>query len=275
MRRHQRFAGTDAERAADVNRLADPRRPLPDIVLAVRGGSGVHRILDRLDYAGLGRRLRDAPCAIVGHSDLTALNLALLAKADLVTFAGPMLAHDFGAESISEFTMAAFWDTLAAPSRAVRWQAPAAQPVQAAGTLWGGNLAILTSLLGTDYLPAIDGGILFIEDIGEPVYRVDRMLGQLILSGVLGRQAALLVGYFTDGPQDRYDPAYDLRAVLDDVHARTGLPIIMGLPFGHGADKLTLPVGARAQLRVDATGEASLVFDGYPCLPGCTVAADR
>lgn len=272
-RRYQRFAGTDAERAADINRLADPRVPLPDIVMAVRGGCGVHRILDRLDYEGVAERLRGAPCALVGHSDLTALHLALLAKAGLITFAGPMLARDFGGEAVSGFTLAAFRDTLASPSHTTRWQARGAKPVQASGILWGGNLSVLVGLLGTPYLPAIDGGILFIEDTHEPVYRVDRLLGQLHLAGILGRQSAVLVGDFTDCVPDHYDPSYDLSAVLDHVRARSGVPIVTQLPFGHRDDKLTLPVGAPARLHVDATGLAQLSFEGYPCVPRCPVVA--
>src|ERR1700744_4228569 len=100
-RRYQRFAGTDGERAAELNRLADPSRPLPDVVLAVRGGYGAVRILHGLDYDGLQRRLSDQPVALVGHSDFTAIQLALLARANLTTFGGPMLAGDFGAENVS------------------------------------------------------------------------------------------------------------------------------------------------------------------------------
>lgn len=266
-RRHLRFAGTDAERAADIDRLADPDVALPDIVMAVRGGYGVHRLLDRLDYAGLRKRLTGKPCALVGHSDITALSLALLAKADLITFAGPMLAYDFGGQTASDFTMHAFWDTLRESARVVRWDTPATAPVNVMGALWGGNLAVLCSLLGTPYMPAIERGILFVEDVFEPVYRLERLFQQLKLSGVLDRQRALVLGDFSSYRQDEYDRGYDMRALVAYLRSITDVPIITQLPFGHCRNKLTLPIGARARLRVAGDGKAELAFTGYPHLP--------
>ncbi len=267
MRRHLRFAGTDRERADDINRLADPGQPLPDIMMAVRGGYGVHRILDRLDYAGLRKRLTGKPFALVGHSDITALGLALLARADLVTFAGPMLAYDFGGQTTSGFTMDEFWGTLRTSAHVVRWQARARPaPVNAIGTLWGGNLAVLCSLLGTPYLPDIRRGILFVEDVFEPVYRIERLFHQLKLAGVLDHQRALVLGDFSGYRGDDYDPAYDLGAVIDYIRGITDVPVVTHLPFGHCRDKLTLPVGGRARLRVDVKGCAELAFAGYPHL---------
>lgn len=266
LRRHLRFAGNDNERAADINDLADPGRALPDIVMAVRGGYGVHRLLGRLDYAGLRQRLTGKPCVLVGHSDITALSLALLAQADLVTFAGPMLAYDFGGQTTSDFTVDAFWSTIRASARVARWRGGAEAPVNVMGTLWGGNLAILCSLLGTPYLPDIERGILFVEDVFEPAYRIERMLYQLKLSGVLDRQRAILLGDFSGYRGDGYDPAYDMVAIVRELRRITDVPVITHLPFGHCRDKLTLPIGARARLKVDATGQAELAFTGYPHL---------
>lgn len=266
LRRYLRFAGDDSARAHDINRLADPGTPLPDIVMAVRGGYGVHRLLERLDYAGLRKRLTGKPCVLVGHSDITALSLALLAKADLVTFAGPMLAHDFGGQTTSDFTLDAFWSTVRESARVVRWQTPVPAPVNVMGTLWGGNLAVLCSLLGTPYLPAIERGILFVEDVFEPVYRVERLLCQLKLSGVLDRQRALVLGDFSGYRDDEYARDYDMKAVVAHIRSITDVPVITRLPFGHCRNKLTLPVGARARLRVDGEGRAELAFTGYPHL---------
>lgn len=265
-RRYLRFAGDDDERAADINHLADPNFPLPDIIMAVRGGYGVHRLLDRIDYDGLQRRLADQPCVLVGHSDITTLSLALLAKTGLITFAGPMLAYDFGAEAISEFMLDELQTTLGSTSHAVHWQAPGTGAVDVEGVLWGGNLAVLCSLLGTAYLPSIDGGILFVEDVSEPLFRIERLLMQLKLSGVLDRQSALLLGNFSDYREDAYDHAYDLLAVIEYVRTITDVPVIAGLPFGHLRDKLTLPVGASAGLEVQGNGRVNLNFRGYPHL---------
>ena len=186
-RRFERFAGTDSERAADLNRLADPARALPDIALAVRGGYGAVRLLHGLDYEGLRQRLQHASTALVGHSDFTAIQLALLARAGLVTFGGPMLAGDFGAPTPSRFTMDQFWATLSADHLVVRGNVAYPQPVNVRGILWGGNLAIIASLIGTPYMPSIDGGILFVEDINEQPFRIERMIYQLHLAGILAR----------------------------------------------------------------------------------------
>lgn len=263
-RRHLRFAGDDDERAADINALADPATPLSDIVMAVRGGYGLHRLLERLDYAGLKRRLDGSSCALVGHSDITALSLALLARCGLVSFAGPMLAYDFGGDAVSDYTLTTFWQTLRQTSHTLRWPVGASDSVDASGVLWGGNLAIICSLLGTSYFPSVTGGILFIEEVGEPLYRIERMLWQLQLAGVLDCQKALIIGDLADVRADAYAPDYDLSAVLERMRRVTNTPIVTGLPFGHCPDKATLPVGAPAALQVTADS-AALTFHDHPC----------
>ena len=264
LRRHLRFAGTDAERVAEINALAEPGHPLPDIVMAVRGGYGVHRLLAQIDYDGLRERVRNRHCVLVGHSDFTALGMALLARADMITFAGPMLAYDFGGQTTSGFTLRHFWETVGSTSHVVAWRTRTPEPVNTHGMLWGGNLAVLCSLLGTPYLPQVDNGILFLEDVFEPAYRIERLLYQLKLAGVLDRQRAILLGDFSSYRPDEYDPAYDMRAMVAQIRRVTDVPILGGLPFGHCRDKLTLPIGARARLRVGADGQAELAFAGYP-----------
>ena len=264
-RRYQRFAGTDGERAADLNRLADPSRALPDIVLAVRGGYGAARILHGLDYEGLQRRLAGQPVALVGHSDFTAIQLALLARAGVKTFGGPMLMSDFGAEDLSEFTMQHFWSALTKPTITVTSTAPQAQTADVSGTLWGGNLAVLTSLIGTPYMPPVQGGILFVEDVNEQPFQVERMLYQLHLSGILAQQQALVLGDFSGGKSYEYDNGYDLHAVIEQARSVIGIPVITGLQFGHVPNMLTLPVGADAHLVSDAHG-FKLTLSGYPTL---------
>jgi len=262
-RRYQRFAGTDAQRAADLNHLADPSRPLPDVVLAVRGGYGAVRILHGLDYDGLRRRLGDTPVPICGHSDFTAIQLALLARAGLTTFGGPMLAPNFGAEQLNGFTTHHFWETLSKPATTLKVNAPQPQAVDVSGTLWGGNLAVLVSLIGTPYFPRIDGGILFVEDINEQPFRIERMIYQLHLSGILGRQQALLLGDFSGGKAFEYDNGYDLKEMVEHVRSVVDVPVVSGLPFGHVAETVTLPVGAPARLHATAQG-FELSMSGYP-----------
>ncbi|MEO7052070.1 MAG: muramoyltetrapeptide carboxypeptidase [Rhodanobacter sp.] len=256
-----RFAGSDAERAADINGLAT-LSTLPDIALTTRGGYGASRLLPLLDYTALRERLHDASLALVGHSDFTALQMALYARSGLCTFSGPLLA-DLGAEPCSEFSWQHFWAALTSPELSVTWHSSAQADLDLRGPLWGGNLAVLCSLLGTPYFPAINGGILFVEDVGEAPYRVERMLYQLHLSGVLGRQQALLLGNFSQCEPGGRDNGYDLAAAFAQLRAVAGIPVIDGLPHGHADQQLTLPFGAPARLRVDGHA-AWLEASGYP-----------
>jgi muramoyltetrapeptide carboxypeptidase len=258
-----RFSGTDAERAADINALAT-METLPDIALVTRGGYGASRLLPHLNYDALRERLADASTLLVGHSDFTALQLALYAKSGLCTFSGPLLA-DLGAESCSEFTWQHFWDTLSSPTSAAAWSATTTTEIDVQGPLWGGNLAVLCSLLGTPYFPQIEGGILFVEDVGEPPFRIERLLYQLHLSGVLGRQRALMLGDFIHCQPGVRDNGYDLATAFAQIRAVAGIPVVTGMPHGHGMEQLTLPFGAPARLRV-ADGRAQLDFAGYPHL---------
>jgi muramoyltetrapeptide carboxypeptidase len=262
-RAEQRFAGSDAERAGDINALATAAT-LPDIALATRGGYGAARLLQHLDYNALRERLHGAPLALVGHSDFTALQMALYVRSGLCTFSGPLLA-DLGAEPRREFSWQQFWNTLTSPALSVSWRSSVESSLDLHGPLWGGNLAVLCSLLGTPYFPAIDGGILFVEDIGEAPYRVERMLYQLHLSGVLGRQQALLLGQFSQCEPGGRDNGYDLTAAFAQLRGVAGIPIVDGLPHGHAAQQLTLPFGAPARLRVDGHA-ARLDANGYPYL---------
>jgi len=262
-RTEQRFAGTDAERAADINALAT-MEILPDIALVTRGGYGASRLLPHLRYDALRKRLADASTLLVGHSDFTALQLALYAKSGLCTFSGPLLA-DLGAESCSEFTWQHFWSTLTSTASTAAWSDTATTEIDVQGPLWGGNLAVLCSLLGTPYFPDIEGGILFVEDVGEPPFRIERWLYQLHLSGVLGRQRALVLGDFSHCQPGARDNGYDLAAAFAQIRAVAGIPVVAGMPHGHGTEQLTLPFGAAARLRV-ANGRAQLDFSGYPHL---------
>jgi len=234
-------------------------------VLAVRGGYGAVRILHGLDFDGLQRRLHGQPIVLVGHSDFTAIQFALLARSGLTTFGGPMFATNFGAPELSAFTMRHFWEAVTKPTLTLVVDVPQAQSVDVSGTLWGGNLAVLTALVGTPYLPPVEGGILFVEDISEQPFRLERMFYQLHLAGILERQQALLVGTFTGTQAYEYDNGYDLKTMIEQVRAIAGIPVITGLEFGHIPGLLTLPVGADAHLVADEHG-FSLTLSGYPHL---------
>lgn len=264
-RRFQRFAGSDAERLAEFNQLAQ-LETLPDIVLAVRGGYGASRLLAQIDYVALQRRLLNQPLALCGHSDFTALQLALLAQCGLVSFSAPMLAGNFGAEALSEFTLRHFWQALTSPTVKVSWPSATPDSGEWQGTLWGGNLAMICSLIGTPWLPQFDDGILVIEDVNEHPFRVERMLIQLQQSGVLARQRAIITGSFTSTALSDYDNGFDFAGVWQYLRDATGLPVISDLAFGHDADTVTLPLGARAHLRV-ADRQATLQATGHPVLP--------
>jgi len=253
--RWQRFAATDDERLAAVMRMS--AHPDVELAIALRGGYGWSRLLDRLDYRAIARNGK----RWLGHSDFTAFQLAAWEHAGMTTFAGPMAAYDFGAVAPSTFTFDHCWRVLGR-DRALVDCALTGPDIDVAGTLWGGNLALIAHLVGTRHFPRIDGGILFLEDIGEHPYRVERMLQQLHFAGVLRRQQAVLLGAFngcTPGPNDN---GFDEEAVVAYARAHFGVPILTGLPFGHCPDKLTLPFGGHCALSVRA-GVAELALSDY------------
>lgn len=258
-RRSQRFAGSDEERLRDLDLLSVEA----DIVMPVRGGYGATRLLPAFDAAALAARLRERPLAICGHSDFTVIQMALL-KEGGQTFSGPMLAGNFGAESLSEFTVEHFWRALNSPEFMLEWPTPP-QTVDVSGTLWGGNLAMLTSLIGTPWLPQIDGGILVIEDINEHPFRVERMLLQLAQHGVLARQKAIVTGSFTGVKLGDYDDGYDFDSVWTLIRQLTNLPVVTDLAFGHHWHTVTLPLGAQGRLQAE-DGLARLTVSGHPIL---------
>ena len=262
-RRFQRFAGDDQQRLNDINALAN-LPSLPDIVMPVRGGYGISRLLDKVDYPALQQRLSGQPLAICGHSDFTALQLALLSRCGLITFSGPMLVGNFGAETLSSFTTHHFWQAITAPQFSIEWSTDAPD-TGVSGTLWGGNLAMIASMVGTPWLPQFDDGILVIEDVNEHPFRTERMLLQLHQSGILARQRAIIIGSFTGATVSDYDQGFDFASVWDGIRQLTGLPVITGLDFGHDHHTVTLPLGAQATVQV-SRGTSQLTVSGHPTL---------
>jgi muramoyltetrapeptide carboxypeptidase len=226
--------------------------------MAVRGGYGLTRLLGRIDWD----LMRTAKKIWVGHSDFTAFHLALLAKTKASSLAGPMACYDFGSESISPFTERHFWRVLEGHEVSVKIKALRQPKLAVTGRLWGGNLTVLSSLVGTPYWPQLRGGILFLEDIHEHPYRIERMLYQLEQAGYLKQQRAVLLGDFSGYQLSAHDNGYDFERMVAHLRERFEVPIFTGLPFGHCPDKLTLPVGARASV-VSERGGYRLIFSRH------------
>ena len=254
--RWQRFSGNDDERLAALMRMATD--PSVDVAIAARGGYGWSRLLDRIDFAAIAT----AGKCWLGHSDFTAFQLAALAQGGVTTWAGPMAAPDFGVDDVSAYTVAHCWPLQRTVAHEVEF-ALGGPDGAFTGTLWGGNLALIAHLVGSRYFPRVDAGVLFVEDIGEAPYRVERMLQQLHNAGVLARQQALVFGVFNGFELTANDNGYDLDHVLAYARARFGVPVYTGLPFGHVRDKLTLPVGGRIELAV-RDGRARLRLHADP-----------
>ena len=253
---HERFAGDDQTRLAALHDAF--KREDVDIVLAARGGYGLSRLLDKIDYD----LLANSGKILVGHSDITALSLALLARKSCVSFAGPHAIGDFGNPSLSEFTIDNFFRVLHSAQTEIIVDAPNPYEFETTGALWGSNLSLVAALVGTSYLPNIADGILFLEDINEAPYRVERMLYQLFHAGILQKQRAILLGDFRCD-NSNFANGSDLQNVVAHFRERVQIPILTGLPFGHIRDKLTLPIGATC--RVSAAREQyKLSLSQYP-----------
>lgn len=259
-RRSGFLAGSDAERAADLNHALHD--PAVDAVWFLRGGYGTMRILDAMDWSELAAR----PRALIGFSDNTAVHLAAL-RAGVVSFHGPHA----GAAEFSEFSEDVLRRLLTQHRAAGVLPFPDGYPSPRAlhggaaeGPLVGGNLALLAALVGTPYAPRLRGAILFLEEVGEPGYRIDRMLTQLRLAGTLDGVAGVAVGALSERPDAAGDDLPDADAILLDRLGDLGVPILAGLPFGHIDPTWTLPVGVRAQLNAEA-GTLALV---EPCVAG-------
>ena len=260
--RHMRFAGDDETRLAAIHRAAACG---PDIALITRGGYGLTRLLPAIRYKAIAKAIAKGT-RFVGLSDFTAFQNAVLAETGAVTWSGPALGEDFGGEGEpDEIMQACFEDLLSGQGEGAGWQLPrpeaADTPIELKGQLWGGNLAILAALVGTPWMPSIKGGVLFLEDVHEHPYRVERMLTQLLYAGVLGRQKAILLGHFTNYKPVPHDRGYRLQTVVDWLRRHVKAAVLTNLPFGHVATKVTLPVGAKVHLAVE--GRDAFVLWGH------------
>jgi muramoyltetrapeptide carboxypeptidase len=258
--KRMRFAGTDEERVAAFERVAADKSV--NVALATRGGYGMSRIVAQLNY----KRLAKSGKKWVGMSDLTFFSLAMLAKLgvceEAITYSGPLATDQLAAEEVDDVTLACFLEAMRGELEAVGFSTkpPLQKNLDVKGVLWGGNLKVVTSMLGTPYMPHIKGGILFLEDVGEHPYKVERMLLQLLQAGVLDAQKAVLLGHFTSYKPLPNDRGYGLKTVIDYLRTQTKTPVLTGLPAGHVPTVVTLPVGAKTRLMAEGK-DAFLVFD--------------
>ena len=253
------FAGTDDERLRGFHALlADDSI---DLVMSARGGYGLSRILHRIDW----NRVAASGKLFCGFSDFTAFNMAAYACAKLVTFHGPMVSTDFGRDAVDSFTEQHFWLALRRETHRIDDIAceHGYDPRRIDGPLWGGNLSLLAHLCGTAFFPSIDGGILYVEEISEEPYAIERLLLQLYHAGSLGRQKALILGDFTDcTPKNPARYPYSMDEVVETLRLLLPFPVLTDLPFGHVPRKVTLPFGAPAALTIGAASY-SLMFSGH------------
>ncbi len=259
---HMRFAGDDATRLAAIGRAAASHA---DVAMIARGGYGLTRLLADLPYDAIAKSAAHGT-RWVGLSDFTAFQAAVYVKTGTVTWQGPDVVADFGnSDGPDEIMRACFEDLLLCQGEGTGWRLPTseARPEgwETAGRLWGGNLSILCGLLGTPYFPSIKGGILFLEDVGEHPYRIERMLTQLLHAGVLGRQKAVLMGQFTNYKLvPGHDKGFKFATVVDWLRSQIAAPVFTGLPFGRVATKVLLPFGAQIDMSVQ--GREAMVLWG-------------
>ena len=274
---HQRFAGDDATRVAAIHRAAACGA---DVALISRGGYGLTRILQDINFKLVAKAIAKGT-HFVGMSDFTALQLALLQTTGGISWAGPALCEGFGAAlgvattgkdteghaeaapgGPDDIMLACFDDLLLEQGEGCGWRQNkgTAQVGGQAGMqydlelhnapLWGGNLSVLCSLVGSPWLPRIQGGVLFVEDVAEHPYRVERLLTQLLNAGILAQQKAIVLGQFNHYQLTPHDRGFKLQSVVDWLRTRVKTPVLTNLPFGHVPTKVLLPVGAKVDMVV-------------------------
>lgn len=282
-RQYLRFAGTDSQRASDLQNIATGAIKAPKLLLGVRGGYGAVRLLPMVDWSTLGRVMKEWGTILAGFSDVTAIQCALLAKGEMSSLAAPMLYSEFGKTKPDQVSCRQFVQALTNPNLAISIRDASltsqnlpsiltnTEPKTITGTIWGGNLSVVSALAGSEYLPRIDGGMVFLEDVGEQAYRIERMLYDLYLAGVFKGQQAIVFGALSGAGEDSYDKRYDVATVIRQLHKLTGLPIYSGMSFGHIGQKHSFPLGARCQISPNTVGGYQLVFTDYPTIKADTI----
>jgi muramoyltetrapeptide carboxypeptidase len=244
------LAGTDEDRVDDIHQMFGDKNV--KAIFCLRGGYGAIRLLDKIDF----KLIQKDPKIFVGFSEITALQMAFLHRANLITFAGPMVVSNFSSD-ISSFTEDNFWRTITSRSKPGKIQIIADQQLlkieigEATGRLIGGNLSVFSSLLGTGYLPELKNKILFLEEIDEPPYKIDRMLNQLKLNKSFKQLNGIILGSFSDCVEkDKNKNTLSLEEVWKDYFDTIKMPVIHSFPHGHIKDMVTFPFGIKMKINV-------------------------
>ncbi len=246
---HGYLAGTDEERLDDLHSMFSNK----DVkaIFNVRGGYGSGRLLDKINYGLIKRN----PKIFVGYSDITALQMAFLKKTGLVTFAGPMVAVDFASDNVDPFTEENFWKIITSSKKIGKINNPNNEKFytlskgRGEGSLIGGNLALLISLMGTDYQPHFNNSILLLEDIGEDPYRIDRMFYQLKYAKVFSKIKGVILGRFVDCYiKDKTQSSLTLNDVISDYLEELKIPVLYNVKHGHIKENLTIPWGLKTKI---------------------------
>lgn len=242
------LAGDDNERLADFHAMFENKNV--KAIFCLRGGYGASRLLDKIDY----KIIKSHPKIFVGYSDISSLQLAMFYKTGLITFAGPMVGIDFYDE-VSPFTAEMFWKLLTSTKKFGKIENPEDENIlalnrgSASGKIVGGNLSVITALIGTDYFPGLKDNILFIEEIGELPYKIDRMFNQYRLSNMFKGLKGIIIGSFIDCQEpDPEKRTLTLGEVISDYFSRMKLPVVYNFRHGHLKDNITVPVGANVKL---------------------------
>jgi muramoyltetrapeptide carboxypeptidase len=281
---YERFAGDDAVRLQAIARAASSGA---DLTLMTRGGYGLTRILPQINYKPIAKSIENGT-HWMGYSDFTAFQAALFARTGAATISGACLIADFGVDTskaeVDDITEACFDDVLLGQNEGAGWALPkrsqadralceqyAAKPLSIkvsskdSAILWGGNLSVLTSLIGTPYMPQIKGGVLWFEDTGESPFRIERMLTTWLHAGILAQQKAIVLGQFTESKLYPHDRGFNMAGVVVRLREQLSMlklkiPVLTGLPFGHVPTKVMLPFGAPVRLLCDGS-DAMLLWD--------------
>jgi muramoyltetrapeptide carboxypeptidase len=268
----ERFAGDDATRLLAIDRACDSAC---DVAMISRGGYGLTRLLPKMNYSKIKKAIRKGT-KFIGFSDFTAFQLSVLSQTQEITWSGPSVMDDLAVEAPDDITLGCLEDVLSSQVEGAGWalkksalqsfitssgpKAAQASILAKDAVLWGGNLSVLCSLIGTPYFPDIKGGVLFLEDTAEHPYKIERMLTQLLNAGVLKNQKAILLGQFNRYALNSHDRGFNFSKVVSHLRTQIKTPVLTDLPFGHVPVKVCLPVGQRVSL----TREGNEVFLLWP-----------
>ena len=244
------LAGTDEERVADLHQMFSDK--IVKAIFCLRGGYGAVRLLDKIDF----KLIRNNPKIFVGFSEITALHMAFFKKTGLVTFAGPMVVPNFSGK-ISSFTEENFWGTISSLKKRISVEANflfgmnTKNPSGVSGRILGGNLAVLTSIVGSKYFPDLKESILFLEEVSEPPYKIDRMLNHLKLNNVFKKVKGIVLGSFIDCTEkDITKKTLTLEQIFEDYFSKLNIPVFSSFPHGHINDLISFPFGVKVKLNL-------------------------